>query len=211
MVVFADKAAFTALGLEAITPSPTHFLQDCYICTHPLEVTAPSTSTTFALAHSTTHTQRPHAAVRIISCSHVHGAQCLDAWLEVSNTCPSCKRLLFDQTPRAEITQADVRAVLYSLAPLYGIEEVLMAVHRCVSREGGALLQEKLARERREWEEKMMLQEDAVGNGVCLESDEDDMDFEYEDEGEEGEVVDYTKEGSEIAQDGSETSAGANA
>jgi hypothetical protein len=96
MVVFADKAAFTALGLEAITPSATHLSQDCYICTHPLDVTPTSTPTSFTLAHATTHLRRPHAAVRIISCSHMHGAQCLDAWLEVSNTCPICKRLLFE-------------------------------------------------------------------------------------------------------------------
>jgi hypothetical protein len=212
MVVFSDKATFTTLGLEPITPSPTHLSQDCHICTHPLDVTPTSTATSYTLAHTTAHLRQPHAAVRIIACSHMHGAQCLTAWLEVSNTCPTCKRLLFEQSARSEITNADVHAVVESLAPQFGARDVLVAVHQCVAREGGALLQEKLYREEKEGlerEEKTRAQEEVAGDGEWLVSDDEEMEFEFgedEDEDEESEEIDYGEDENEIEMNGYEAS-----
>jgi hypothetical protein len=90
----------------------------------------------------------------------------------------------------------------------FGARDVLMAVHRCVLREGGALLQGKLLREereRREREEKRRLEEETAGDEEWLVSD-GEMDFGFEDEEEEEGEIDYVEEGSEIAQYGGETS-----
>lgn len=120
MTVFANKGSFVSLGLEQVKPSPSHASQDCTICLKPLVVYH-----VHASPHNVLHGY--HDAVRISACGHIHGKQCLSAWLDVGNSCPTCKRILFE--PNNEpITQQDVNFVMRSLEPLYGAAPVMSAL-----------------------------------------------------------------------------------
>ncbi|KAF2130426.1 hypothetical protein P153DRAFT_375184 [Dothidotthia symphoricarpi CBS 119687] len=123
MTVFASKEALTSLGLEHLQPSHAHLSQDCTICTRPLALTPPHTA----------HPTKSHRAVRIVACGHIHGLECLSAWLDVGNSCPTCKRMLFSASGNA-ITDQDVADVLEILGPRYGQRRVLAAVARIVAK-----------------------------------------------------------------------------
>ena len=100
MSIFASKAAFEELGLQQMAPSTALMYHDCYICENPLNV---STHTALTDAH--------HAAVRIGVCGHMLGKHCLEAWLHTGNTCPICKRMLFEGSSHS-LTQSDINGVV---------------------------------------------------------------------------------------------------
>jgi hypothetical protein len=120
MTIFASKDAFLGLGLEKVKPSETHMSQDCSICTKSLAVHHNHSSPQSKL-------RGYHTAVRITSCGHMHGKNCLNAWLDVGNTCPTCKRTLFEITGDP-ITQQDMNDIVHTLGPKYGEARVAIAV-----------------------------------------------------------------------------------
>ncbi|KNG51540.1 hypothetical protein TW65_01208 [Stemphylium lycopersici] len=125
MTVFSGKEAFKCFGLEPMKQSYAHASQDCPICLDPL-----------ALHLNQPHQphSKLHAAVRITACSHLVGKECLDAWIDVGNTCPTCNRLLFEATGDP-ITQQDVSRITQSLGPGYGERAVMMVVARLMAHE----------------------------------------------------------------------------
>lgn len=131
MTVFASKDAFLTLGCEQIKPSSAHVSQDCRICTAPLAVLPGSTSREVAVSGY-------HTATRIISCGHVHGEECLNAWLTISNTCPypKCNRILLEATTES-ITEHDVYVLLHNLGPEVGEPRVITVVARLIQQQQG--------------------------------------------------------------------------
>ncbi|KAH7383223.1 hypothetical protein BKA66DRAFT_441563 [Pyrenochaeta sp. MPI-SDFR-AT-0127] len=127
MTVFACKVAFASLGLEHITPSSAHASQDCSICRELLDLHH---------SHTVRQVSKLHAAVRIIACSHILGRECLEAWLEISNTCPypDCRRPLYQAT-NDRITQQDVNSILRTLGPIYGNSRIMRVIARLVARQ----------------------------------------------------------------------------
>ncbi|KAF1845463.1 uncharacterized protein K460DRAFT_405722 [Cucurbitaria berberidis CBS 394.84] len=120
MTVFSCKAAFDSLGLERIRPSHAHASQECPICLDPLAVHP---------IHNTDPSSILHAAIRILACGHVVGVECLETWLSVGNTCPTCNRILF-QAASEPITQQDVNNILHALSPMFGEDRVMGEVAR---------------------------------------------------------------------------------
>jgi hypothetical protein len=125
-----------------------------------------------------------HAAVRITACGHTHGEDCLNAWLEVGNSCPTCNRILFE-IGGDPITQADVNDIIYSLGPELGEARVMIAIVGARDRREGehAALREQHAQElgRRMMEDaRVQDQEFVLGGEDFLDSD-DEMDFGEED------------------------------
>jgi hypothetical protein len=176
MTVFASKEAFKSLGLEQIQQSHSHASQDCFICTHPLAVHPMFTRDT----HSQLHT-----AIRIAACGHIVGEACLNAWLDVGHTCPTCNRLLFETTGDP-ITQADIDNLLRTFGPVYGENAVLTVVGRLMVRQ-----EQEHARMRQAHEielERMQAKEKEAPNDGCTLSDNDfldsheEMDFGKEEE-----------------------------
>jgi hypothetical protein len=190
MSIFADKAAFVELGLDVIAPSSAHMYQDCYICKDPLNVNV-----------HTTATDKHHAAVRIGVCGHMHGQECLSAWLDVGNSCPTCKRLLFEGSNRA-VSQSDINKVVYSLRHLFGEKRVMAAIARLAGKRVAEQAQQQRTRE--EEVKKLKAKEIQAQNNLMDDADwmnsddgedfgeEDDEDFEMgeEDEDSDGVVLD---------------------
>jgi hypothetical protein len=177
MTVFANKDAFLRLGVEQMTTSASHASQDCFICTKPLAVHANHNS-----PQSMLHGY--HAAVRITACGHTHGEDCLNAWLEVGNSCPTCNRILFE-IGGDPITQADFNDIIYSLGPELGEARVMIAIVGARDRRERehAALREQHAQElgRRMMEDaRVQDQEFVLGGEDFLDSD-DEMDFGEED------------------------------
>ena len=176
MTVFASKEMFNSLGLEQVQQSHAHASQDCTICRHPLALHP---------TKSKPAESKLHRAVRIAACGHIIGQQCLDAWLEVGNTCPTCKRLLFEPTGDP-ITQQDINNILRTLGPQYGEDAIMAVVARRVARQE---LEHARMRQAHEIELERMKAEETVArndaftlsNDDLLDSDED-MDFEEEEE-----------------------------
>ncbi|KAH6865803.1 hypothetical protein BKA58DRAFT_471741 [Alternaria rosae] len=176
MTVFANKETFNSLGLEQVQQSHAHASQDCTICRHALAL---------HLTKSKSAESKLHSAVRITACGHMIGQECLDAWLDVGNTCPTCKRLLFEPTGDP-ITQQDINNILRTLGPDYGEDAIMAVVARRVARQ-----EQEHARMRQAHEielERMKAEEtearnDAftLSNDDFLDSDED-MDFEEADD-----------------------------
>ncbi|KAF3044262.1 hypothetical protein E8E12_001155 [Didymella heteroderae] len=126
MSIFASKAAFVELGLEVVTPSTAHMYQDCFICKDPLDVNIHSTATA-----------KHHAAVRIGVCGHVHGQECLSLWLDVGNSCPTCKHLLFEDSGR-RVSQSDAEHVVYFVKRMFGVvgeKRAMAAIVRLVGKQ----------------------------------------------------------------------------
>ena len=118
MPVFASKDAFIHLGLEKLQPSPIHISQDCYICLNPLAVHSSHTTNT-PISHNDTSSSSSassnfHSAVRITRCDHVFGEACLTTWLNVGNTCPMCRSLLFEKEQPHDIAllESEMRRML---------------------------------------------------------------------------------------------------
>ncbi|KAF1964253.1 hypothetical protein BU23DRAFT_575843 [Bimuria novae-zelandiae CBS 107.79] len=98
MTIFNDKTEFFEYGVELIMPSPYQVYENCKVCLEPI-----ATSTIDHASES-----RMHAAVRIKSCKHIHGTECLGAWLDIGNSCPTCKRTLIMHATERPLTQEDV-------------------------------------------------------------------------------------------------------
>jgi len=188
MTVSASKEMFNSLDLEQVQQSHAHASQDCTICRHPLALHP---------TKSKPAESKLHRAVRIAACGHIIGQQCLDAWLEVGNTCPTCKRLLFEPTGDP-ITQQDINNILRTLGPDYGEDAIMAVVARRVARQEHEHARMRQAHEielERIKAEETEARNDAfrLSNDDFLDSDEDmdfeedadndDVDFEAEDDG----------------------------
>jgi hypothetical protein len=127
MTVFGSKEAFLELGLQQVKPSGEHTLMDCSICTKPLDLLTDHGSLQYPDSGY-------HTAGRIVACGHMHGEECLAAWLDMGHTCPTCNRILFE--PKSDcITQEDVNNVANLLGPVYGERRVWISIDRVVSKE----------------------------------------------------------------------------
>jgi hypothetical protein len=124
MSIFASKAAFEKLGLQQVAPSTALMYQDCYICENPLNVSA-----------HTALTDAHHSAVRISVCGHMYGKHCLEAWLHTGNTCPICKRMLFEGSSHS-LTQYDINGMVRALRRSVDGERALLAIARLMGRQG---------------------------------------------------------------------------
>ncbi|KAJ4295245.1 hypothetical protein N0V90_007256 [Kalmusia sp. IMI 367209] len=124
MTIFNSKQEFFAHGLDQVQPRQHHISQDCAICLEPLDLVQ-TASGIMSISGNEKPTSRFHSAVRIKSCQHIHGTECLLAFLDVGNTCPSCSRMLFIPPSEQPITQEDIDTVLRNLGHVHG-ENVLM-------------------------------------------------------------------------------------
>jgi hypothetical protein len=177
MTVFASKEAFRSLGLEQIEQSHAHASQDCTICIHPLSVHP---------THSKDPRSKLHTAVRIAACGHIVGEECLDAWLDVGHTCPTCTGLLFEATGDP-ITQQDIDNVLRALGPMYGENAVMAVVARLMVRQEQEHARMRQAHEI-ELERMKKKEKEARNDGLTLSDDDfldsdEEMDFGEDDEG----------------------------
>jgi hypothetical protein len=127
MTIFASKDAFMALGLEQVNPSAAHASQDCAVCTKPLAVHDRTISTHVTLKDY-------HPTVRVSSCGHIHGQECLQAWLNVGNSCPICSRILFELSGD-KITQRDINDVVRTLGREHGEARIMNAVARLMQKQ----------------------------------------------------------------------------
>lgn len=168
MTIFTSKSAFVELGLEVVAPSTAHMYQDCYICKDPLDVNI-----------HTTASEMHHEAVRIRVCGHMHGQVCLTAWLDTGNSCPTCKRLLFENSGRG-VSQSDINNVVHSLGRMVGEKRVMLAIARLVGKQ--ELERAQLRRTQEEEQKKMKAkkvqahQEDLMDDNEWMDS-EDEEDF----------------------------------
>ncbi|KAJ4989693.1 hypothetical protein SVAN01_04723 [Stagonosporopsis vannaccii] len=173
MTIFASKAVFMQLGVEQVMPSTAHMYQDCYICKDPLNVNV----------HTIT-TEAHHQAVRVSVCGHMYGQECLSAWLDVGNSCPTCKRMLFEATGRS-ISQADIDKVLRVLRRYCSEARAMSAIARLMEKQ--ALERVQLRRTHEEDLEKTKAKEqsrltDMMEEAEWMESgDEEDFDAEDDD------------------------------
>ncbi|KAI8935224.1 hypothetical protein NX059_007813 [Plenodomus lindquistii] len=124
MTVFPSKDSFFRLGVHLIAPSTSHASQDCFVCKHPLAIHPPSRAKFLT----------SHLALRIIRCGHVLGVDCLGAWIETSNTCPICARMLFENNTHA-ITQEDVNAIVNALGHVCSERRIMHALARCMQKQ----------------------------------------------------------------------------
>jgi hypothetical protein len=90
---------------------------------------------------------------------------CLSAWLEVGNSCPTCKRILFE--PNEPVTQQDINFVMRRLGPVYGRPNVMTAIAAYIHKQ-----QEEHAARHRYHEQEVALQRKKDGD-----SRDDDNDF----------------------------------
>jgi hypothetical protein len=163
MSIFASKAAFAELGLETVNPSGAHMYQDCYICKNPLDIDIHTTST-----------DKHHAAVRIGMCGHLHGQECLSAWLDVGNSCPTCRQLLFENSGRG-VSQSDINYVVNYMKRrfgVYGEKIAVAAVARIVDKQEAEKAQQQRIREEEEVK-KLKAREAQAQHGNPLDDDDD--------------------------------------
>ncbi|USP81474.1 hypothetical protein yc1106_08748 [Curvularia clavata] len=183
MTLFAEKQVFKLLGLEAIQPSPLHTSQDCSICTKPLAM-QPSP------AQEEYSNSKLHAAVRITACSHIVGEECLDAWLDTGNSCPICRRELFDAKGEA-VTQQDIERIIHSLSRYYDIYIVTASILRVIKRSGGKYILPKLIRSGARRDEETEEDDFGYSGSEVWETDEE-MDFDEEED--EDEDMDFRED-----------------
>lgn len=133
MPVYDNKTDFLSLGIEVVVQSIYHSKTNCTICLEPLDMveTTPSTGSADH-DHGSDQDTPLHAAVRIKACNHVHGAECLAAWLEVGNTCPICNRMLFVPPFEEPITQDVVDDVIQALRDVAYEEDISDVLARLV-------------------------------------------------------------------------------
>lgn len=132
--------------------------QDCFICKDPLHVD---------IYRSTT--EKHHLAVRIDVCGHMHGHECLMAWLDTGNSCPTCKRLLFENSGRG-VSQSDIGNVVHSLRHMFGEKRVVSAIARLVGKQDVA--QAQLRRTHEEERKKMKAKEAQAHREDIIDDDE---------------------------------------
>lgn len=186
MAIFASKAAFMQLGVEQVAPSTAHMCQDCYICKKPLDVNIHTVATD---AH--------HQAVRIGVCGHIHGQECLAAWLDAGNSCPTCKRMLFEATGRS-VTQSDLNALVHFLRRRVGEARAMAAIARLKEKQDLDRARLRLTHEedlrKTEAEQAELRLDDLMGDDEWLES-EDDEAFESEDDDDKFDMEDSDEDG----------------
>jgi hypothetical protein len=193
MPLFAGKEAFKALGLEPVKKSQAHASQDCTICTDPLDIQQ-------SLAKEDEFTSKAHAAVRIVACGHIVGAECLDAWLDIGCTCPTCNRVLFEPADDP-ITLQDIQFVVRELRAYFAKDTIVMRIARVVRRK-----KQEFARQQGIYGAeagKMAVEEEdefGISGDDFLDSD-DEMGFEEEEEEEEADDDDEADEGYEDGED----------
>jgi hypothetical protein len=90
--------------------------QDCYVCKDPLNINI-YTKATYKL----------HEVVRIGVCGHMHGHECLSAWLDVSNSCPTCKQLMFENSGRG-VSQSNISHVVNTMKRRYDVVSEKLAI-----------------------------------------------------------------------------------
>jgi hypothetical protein len=192
MTVFTSKDAFVGLGLEQVNPSSARTSQDCCICTKPLAVHNRGISQHDDLRNY-------HPLVRVSSCGHVHGQECLEECLEeclnVGNSCSTCDRVLFELTGDA-ITQQDVNDVVQILGRKHGEAHIMIAVTRMMEKQENDHV--VLRRVHEQGVAKQNMKDAGVQDNAFMLSDDDvlygdtEMDF-----GEEDGDKEYVMEGEE--------------
>lgn len=186
MPVFSCKEDFLSLGMTDVKPSPSRIAQDCPICIQPLAVHEKDGSPKSRL-------RGYHDTIRITACGHTHGKDCLKAWLDVGNTCPTCKRILFEFTGDP-ITQRDIHDLTYGLGPMYGEARVNVALVNMMQkqeREHAALRlvhEQEIARQKMR-DAKGFAEEFLLSDGDLMDS-EDEMDFGVDDDDDDGDYMD---------------------
>lgn len=161
MSIFASKAAFVELGLETVKPSSAHMYQNCFICKDPLDINI-----------HTTASDKHHAAVRIGVCGHMHGQECLSAWLDVGNSCPTCKRLFFNNSGRG-VRQSDVNHVVNNMKRMFGVygeKRAMAAIANIVGKQEAEQAQQQRIRE--EEVKKLKVKEAQAQHGNSLDDDD---------------------------------------
>lgn len=196
-MIFANKEAFTALGTEPITPSHSHASADCTICTQSLALHPTDQSPKSRL-------RGYHDALRIHSCGHAHGVDCLSAWLDVSNTCPTCNRMLFELNAEP-IIQEDIDRIVYVLGPMYGEGRVHVAIAGLAQK---MEVEVKVKRKEQEMVQRMKVEreKEVEEDGFMWEDSDEEFEFEEEDreEVEDGEAEEEEEDGDEEKVDGEE-------
>ncbi|KAJ4360563.1 uncharacterized protein N0V89_001128 [Didymosphaeria variabile] len=120
MTVFNTETEFQLHGVDHLEPSAYHISQDCDICREPL-----------ALVKATCpNDKRLHPAVRIKSCHHVHGTECLNAWLKIGNTCPTCGHMLYLRAMEQPLTQHDVDTMMRELSGMCDEDSIAQSLAR---------------------------------------------------------------------------------
>ena len=181
MTLFASKIVFMQLGLEQVAPSTTHMYQDCYICKDPLNINIHTTP-------SPTH----HAAVRIHACGHMHGQDCLAAWLDAGNSCPTCKRLLFEASG-CSVSQADINSVVNTLGRMVGEKRVMSSIARLMGKQ--ELERGQLRRTQEEEMQRMEAKETQAPQDYLVDDDDwmaesgDEKDLDMDEDDEDGGIA----------------------
>ncbi|KAH9864057.1 hypothetical protein J1614_009990 [Plenodomus biglobosus] len=166
MAIFPSKSEFLGVGTQPITPSIVHASHDCFICKNPLAVHP----------HTTTSAAASHPALRITSCGHILGVECLSAWLDTSNTCPTCSRTLFEVSAH-HITQEDVNAVIRSLGHMYSESRIMSVLAQRMDRK---YLEEALTRQKNEESRRKEVEEEGARSNQYTMSEQDWLDSDEE-------------------------------
>jgi hypothetical protein len=118
-----------------------------------------------------------HTAVRISPCGHIHGQECLDAWLGIGNSCPTYKRILFELTGDP-IAQQDVNGIVIALSPEYGESRVMAVVADMVQKQ--ERVHTMICQIHEEGIMKQKMKEDSAQNDGFMLSDDDFVDSDEE-------------------------------
>lgn len=202
MTVFNTSDEFHSHGMDHLKPNEYRISQDCDICLKPLALVKETSSDDISY----------HAAVRIKSCRHMHGAECLAAWLKVGNSCPTCDRMLYLPAAEQSLTQENVDMMIRDLGGLYDEEDIARSLARYmhVSDAAAAKLKQiidmKVSMEeaRRKEEEGKEQKGFMLGDQDFLDSDSDTEWYEDEDEDEDEEQVDVEDDNEEDVDDDAE-------
>ncbi|KAF2642501.1 hypothetical protein P280DRAFT_540367 [Massarina eburnea CBS 473.64] len=116
---------FFARGIETIAASEDNELRDCIICQDPLHMIPSPNSLPDGFA---TPIRLCHHPVRIKSCGHTHGLECLSAWLKTGYSCPTCNRILFVPEALPGPSEEEINDVFYELKNEYGERPVTIAI-----------------------------------------------------------------------------------
>lgn len=175
MTIYASKIAFIVLGLEQVAPSNAHMYQDCYICKDPLDI---NINTKASAAH--------HSAVRIRDCGHMHGQDCLNAWLDAGNCCPTCKHFLVDPSGHS-VSEVDITSVMHKLRHQFSQGLIVAAIARFIERRKGQRAELHRARDEemrmRKAQEARDHQDTLMGDEDWAESGEEDFEMEEDADG----------------------------
>lgn len=185
MTVYNTEAEFGMHGVEYLQPSAYHVSWDCEICLDPLDLVETSAKTN--------HHTRLHAAVRIKSCGHIQGTECLAAWLKIGNTCPTCGRMLYLPAVEQPLTQQDVDAMMRELRVGYSEGQIARSLARYmhVSDAAAERLKQVMAtkvameevkekeKEEKDRQEHMLKDEDLLDSDAELQVEEDEDDDAY--------------------------------